>query len=91
MSDDVEVEATTAKKGLSPLVAALIGGLSLVIGYGAGAFTGGPVYPMIARVYDPRVEQIVPSVVVQAALPLKTKTVGTLNDDDTDTRRAGNV
>ena len=58
MSDDVEVEATTAKKGLSPLVAALIGVLSLVIGYGAGAFTGGPVLAMLGLAEEASVEEL---------------------------------
>ena len=57
MSDDVEVEAPTAKKGLSPLVAALIGVLSLVIGYGAGAFTGGPVLAMLGLGEEVLVEE----------------------------------
>lgn len=58
MSDDVEVEVTTAKKGLSPLVAALIGVLSLVIGYGAGAFTGGPVLAMLGFGEEAPVEEM---------------------------------
>ncbi|MDG1799706.1 MAG: flagellar basal body-associated FliL family protein [Luminiphilus sp.] len=59
MSDDIEVEAPTAKKGLSPLVAALIGVLSLVIGYGAGAFTGGPVLAMLGLGEEAPVEVMV--------------------------------
>jgi flagellar basal body-associated protein FliL len=57
VSDDIEVEAPTAKKGLSPLVAALIGVLSLVIGYGAGAFTGGPVLAMLGLGEEVPVEE----------------------------------
>ena len=59
MSDDVDFQDVNGKKGFSALLVLVIAIVCLLGGYGAGAFTGGPVLVALGLAEEPEVEELV--------------------------------